>query len=141
VSVEAPLPAVWGDRIRLGQLFTNLLANGLKYNRSEPPRVTVRARCDAPSWAEFAVTDNGIGIAPEFHAKVFQFFRRLHTREEYEGTGAGLAICEKIVRAHGGTIRVESALGQGSTFFLTLPTSQPNPASGNDAERPANPPG
>jgi PAS domain S-box-containing protein len=141
VSVEGPLPAVWGDRIRLGQLFTNLLANGLKYNRSEQPRVTVRARCDHSSFAEFAVTDNGIGIAPEFHAKVFQFFRRLHTREEYEGTGAGLAICEKIVRAHGGTIRVESALGQGSTFFLMLPKTRPNPPSVNDPEHPANPPG
>jgi light-regulated signal transduction histidine kinase (bacteriophytochrome) len=141
VSVEGPLPAVWGDRIRLGQLFTNLLTNGLKYNRSEHPCVVVRARCDDPSWAVFSVADNGIGIAPEFHAKVFQFFRRLHTREEYEGTGAGLAICEKIVRAHGGTIRLESALGQGSTFLLTLPKAHPKPLKVNSAELPASPPG
>ena len=106
-----PLPTVWGDRDRIGQLIANLVANGLKYNRRARPlgrdRRPSRRRVAAP-WVTLYVRDNGIGIDPQFHAKIFQLFRRLHTREEYEGTGAGLAICKKIVQAHGGRIWVES---------------------------------
>ncbi len=76
---------------------------------------------DSGRWVTLAIQDNGIGIDPRFHDRIFQLFRRLHTREEYEGTGAGLAICQKIVQAHGGRIWVESEVGQGSTFCLTLP--------------------
>ena len=124
VKVEGPLPMVWGDRIRIGQLFGNLVSNGLKYHKGDGPTVEVGAMPDGPKgWATLYVKDDGIGIDPQFHAKVFQLFRRLHTREEYEGTGAGLAICQKIVQAHGGRIWVEGAPGVGSTFFLTLPLS------------------
>lgn len=125
VTVEYPLPAVWGDRNRLGQLFANLIGNGLKYNRSTPPSVTLGARDANPGWVTFFVTDNGIGIDPQFHAKIFQIFRRLHARDEYEGTGAGLAICKKIVHAHAGRIWVESEPGRGSTFLVTLPRARP----------------
>jgi light-regulated signal transduction histidine kinase (bacteriophytochrome) len=110
-------------------LFTNLIGNGLKYTRSDTPTVVVGARTDDPDWATYFVTDNGIGIDPQFHTKIFQIFRRLHAREEYEGTGAGLAICQKIVQAHGGSIWVESTPGQGSTFFFTLPRSRVPPAA------------
>ncbi len=132
VRIASPLPVVWGDRDRLGQLLANLITNGLKYNSSDRPVVEVR-QVAAPSRSEssgqlvdpereavIAVQDNGIGIDPEFHASIFQLFRRLHTREEYEGTGAGLAICSKIVRAHGGSIWVESEPGRGATFFFRL---------------------
>lgn len=121
VTVQLPLPPVWGDRNRLGQLFANLIGNGLKYNRSDHPSVVVGARDGDPGFAIFFVKDNGIGIDPQFHAKVFQIFRRLHARDEYEGTGAGLAICQKIVNAHGGKIWVESEAGRGSTFLMSLP--------------------
>jgi PAS domain S-box-containing protein len=140
VRIVSPLPIVWGDRDRLSQLLANLITNGLKYNTSETPVVEVRpinppARIDSAGpiadperEVVIAVQDNGIGIERQFHGSIFQLFRRLHTREEYEGTGAGLAICSKIVQAHGGSIWVESEPGQGSTFFIRLgrPPGSPN---------------
>ncbi|MFO0910893.1 MAG: PAS domain S-box protein [Isosphaeraceae bacterium] len=119
VRVVGSLPQVWGDRVRLGQLLANLITNGLKYNRSEAPVVEVSAAV-AGEMVALRVRDNGIGIDPRYHARIFQLFRRLHTREDYEGNGAGLAICEKIAQAHGGRIWVESTPGRGSTFFVSL---------------------
>ncbi len=133
VRVASPLPVVWGDRVRLGQLLANLITNGLKYNVSPIPTVEIGCiegggtgpaepgtNTDPGEEAVITVKDNGIGIDPQFHATIFQLFRRLHAREEFEGTGAGLAICGKIVQAHGGQIWVESALGRGATFFVRL---------------------
>lgn len=121
LRIEGDLPAIWGDRDRLVQLFMNLVGNGLKYNKSPIPTVSVRqvpsSRTDSVC---LVVEDNGIGIDPQFHSRVFQLFRRLHTRDEYEGTGAGLAICQKIVQAHGGTLWLESELEKGSKFFVQL---------------------
>jgi PAS domain S-box-containing protein len=122
VRIEEPLPAASGDPERMVQLLTNLVSNGLKYNNSDQPEVVIGAtgsRDDA--FVTFFARDNGIGIDPQYHAQVFRIFRRLHRREEVEGTGAGLAICKKIVEAHGGRIWVESTVGQGATFFFTLP--------------------
>lgn len=122
VGREGALPVVWGDRARIRQLLSNLVANGLKYNRSERPWVRVSWRGnDGRGMARVAVSDNGIGIDPEFHGKIFGMFQRLHRREEFEGTGAGLAICQKIAEAHGGSIGVESRPGEGSTFVVALP--------------------
>jgi len=123
------LPTIWGDRDRIGQLLANLIGNGLKYNQSPTPYVEVGARELQPDgWVTLFVRDNGIGVDPQFHTKIFQLFRRLHTREEYEGTGAGLAICTKIVHAHGGQIWIESQANQGATFFIKLrrPSSELN---------------
>ena len=130
VAVAGPLPAIWGDRDRIGQLLANLVGNGLKYNQKARPSVTIGAvGGDEGPMITLFVRDDGIGIEPQFHSKIFQLFRRLHTREEYEGTGAGLAICQKIAQAHGGRIWVESEPGAGSTFFVTLPKSGPEPSS------------
>jgi PAS domain S-box-containing protein len=121
IRTMGPLPTLWGDEVRIGQLLANLISNGLKYNRSEKPWVEVGTLNEETGPAvTIYIRDNGIGIDPRFHTKIFQLFRRLHTQEEYEGTGAGLAICMKIVQAHGGRIWVESTPNQGATFFLSL---------------------
>lgn len=125
VLTEGSLPDVIGDTARVTQLLANLVANGLKYNQSEKPEVVIAAKQSGgePGRVTVSVRDNGLGIAPEFHKQIFGIFRRLHKSEEYEGTGAGLAICKKIVEAHGGRIWVESERGRGATFFFTLPTA------------------
>lgn len=126
LRIAVPLPIVWGDRARLGELLSNLISNGWKYNRSERPWVEVAGERDEadPGLVKIRVRDNGIGVDPRFYERIFQLFGRLHPREEYEGTGAGLAICKKIAEAHGGRIWVESELGAGSAFFVTLPAPQ-----------------
>ncbi len=115
------LPDVRGDALRLTQVFQNLLTNALKFHRADVvPRVRVEARRDGPMW-EFSVIDNGIGLRPEEFEPIFEIFRRLHTADEYPGTGIGLSICKKIVETHGGRIWVESVHGRGSTFKFTVP--------------------
>jgi signal transduction histidine kinase len=120
--VEEPLPAVVGDQNRVVQLLTNLVTNGLKYNNRERREVVFGASpADEGGLATLFVRDNGIGIEPQYHEQIFQMFKRLHTRDEFDGTGAGLAICKRIVEAHGGRLWVESQPGQGTTFWFTLP--------------------
>jgi light-regulated signal transduction histidine kinase (bacteriophytochrome) len=115
-----PLPTVMADDTQLRQLFQNLMSNGIRYRNSKPPAIHISCRQDGEHWL-FSVKDNGIGIDPKFSEKIFVLFHRLHTREEFDGTGIGLAVCKKIVERHGGRIWVESALGEGSTFYFTLP--------------------
>jgi PAS domain S-box-containing protein len=115
------LPIVVVDPTQLRQVFQNLLQNALKFHDDgEPPRVHVGAQRDGSMWV-FSVRDNGIGLATDHPEEIFQIFRRLHTREEFEGTGMGLAICKKVVERHGGGIWVESEIGEGSTFYFSLP--------------------
>ena len=113
------LPTVWADQTQVTQLFQNLISNGLKFNRSQSPEITIEASMDHGLW-HFRVTDNGIGMDQEASARAFMVFQRLHSRSEYEGTGIGLALCKKIVGNHGGNIWVESKEGEGSTFHFTL---------------------
>jgi light-regulated signal transduction histidine kinase (bacteriophytochrome) len=115
-----PLPVVRADRAQLGQVLQHLIGNALKFHGPEPAHVHITARREGRQWV-FAVRDNGIGLDPRQAARIFKLFRRLHTREQYPGTGMGLAICQKIVERHGGRTWVESAPGQGATFFFTLP--------------------
>ena len=108
------------DRTQLVQLFQNLIGNALKFCKDPAPRVRVEAAHEA-GWWRFSVTDNGIGIEPEYRAQLFVIFKRLHTRREYPGTGIGLAVCKRIVERHGGQIGIESAPGGGTVFWFTLP--------------------
>jgi PAS domain S-box-containing protein len=119
VVTHDPLPTVRGDATQLGQLFQNLVGNALKFRGATPPRIHISARREGRQW-EFAVRDNGIGIEPRHTGQVFELFRRLHPRDKYPGTGVGLAICKKIIERHSGRLWVESAPGQGTTFFFTL---------------------
>jgi light-regulated signal transduction histidine kinase (bacteriophytochrome) len=119
---QDPLPHVLGDPGQLEQMMTNLLGNALKFRGDQPPRVHVGARRDGRFW-ELNISDNGIGIDPQYFERIFVIFQRLHARDEYPGTGVGLAICRKVVERHGGKMWVESSPGAGATFFLTLPAA------------------
>jgi PAS domain S-box-containing protein len=115
------LPTVMADGPQLAQLFQNLIGNAIKFRGEAQPQIHISARQKGDAW-EFSVRDNGIGIEPQYFERIFLVFQRLHTRREYAGTGIGLALCKKIVERHGGQIWVESQLGQGATFYFTLPT-------------------
>jgi PAS domain S-box-containing protein len=118
-----PLPIVMADETQLTQLFQNLIGNGIKYQNPGVPRVHISAARNGEKKWTFSVKDNGLGIAPQYFERIFDMFQRLHKREEYAGTGIGLAICKKIVERHGGVISVASQLGQGSTFSFALQES------------------
>jgi light-regulated signal transduction histidine kinase (bacteriophytochrome) len=115
-----PLPEVHADAARLTQVFQNLVANAAKFCRGRRPMVHVSARLVDRAW-RFAVRDNGIGIKPRDLERIFVIFQRLHGRDQFPGTGIGLALCKKIVERHGGRIWAESRVGLGSTFYFTLP--------------------
>ena len=115
-----PLPTIKADPIQLSLLFQNLVSNGIKFHGKAAPRVHVSAERDGHSW-RFAVRDNGIGIKAVYQDRIFEVFRRLHSRSQYAGTGIGLAICKKIIERHGGRIWVESEVDKGATFFFTIP--------------------
>jgi PAS domain S-box-containing protein len=121
-----PLPAVKADEVQLVQLFQNLIGNAIKYQKGGIPKVHVTATsADGKRWA-FSVRDNGLGIDPQYFERIFGMFQRLHKRDEFAGTGIGLAICKKIVERHGGSISVASNPGQGSTFQFDLAGNDPN---------------
>jgi light-regulated signal transduction histidine kinase (bacteriophytochrome) len=122
LTVE-PLPKVRGMESQLEQLFQNLISNALKYHNNKKPVITIGAR-DKTSCYEFFVSDNGIGIDEKYFDKIFIIFQRLHDKNEYSGTGIGLAICKKIVEKHGGQIWLQSEVDSGTTFYFTLPKAQ-----------------
>ncbi|MDI9641842.1 ATP-binding protein [Geitlerinema splendidum] len=116
-----PMPTIVADGTQLMQLFQNLVGNAIKFKqKDQAPKVHIGVQRQEESWL-FSVKDNGIGFDPQFSDRIFVIFQRLHTRDEYPGSGMGLAICKKIVECHRGRIWVESELGQGSTFYFTIP--------------------
>jgi PAS domain S-box-containing protein len=115
-----PLPTVAADEMQLVQLFQNLVGNAIKYQSPGVPKVHISAIQNGGKKWMFSVKDNGLGIDPQYFEKIFGMFQRLHKREEFAGTGIGLAICKKIVERHGGSIAVESQPGKGSTFSFAL---------------------
>jgi len=124
IHVPESLPTVVYPEVRLTQIFSNLLSNALKFT-APGKTVAITIGCEEqPRYYRFTVHDNGIGIAPEHCGRIFEIFKRLHTREEYPGTGAGLTIVKKIVESHGGQIGVESVPEEGSTFWFTIPKSE-----------------
>jgi light-regulated signal transduction histidine kinase (bacteriophytochrome) len=121
-----PLPTLMGDPSQLTQLMQNLIGNGIKFCKpGEAPHIHVGARRADKAW-ELSVRDNGIGISPEYFNRIFIIFQRLHGKEDYPGTGIGLAVCKKIVERHGGNIRVESRSGEGTTLLFTIADSEEN---------------
>jgi PAS domain S-box-containing protein len=127
VVTHDSLPAVYIQEIHLVQLFQNLIGNALKYRGKRKAYVKISAARQDAAWL-FSVQDNGIGIDPQYKEQIFGLFKRLHTAADYSGTGIGLAICQKIVERYGGSIWVESALGEGATFYFTVPDKEPHPA-------------
>ncbi len=118
-----PLPTLAADPIQISQLFQNLISNAIKFRNIQPPRIHIGAQRHETNWV-FSIQDNGIGIEPQYAERIFAIFQRLHTREDYPGTGIGLAICKRIVQRHGGHIWVESELGKGATFYFTFPVRE-----------------
>ena len=125
LQVADDLPPVRGSRVRIGELFSNLIVNAIKYNDKALPTVRVGWTEDGrKDTATFFVEDNGIGIEARYQERIFGIFEKLNPREDSEGTGAGLAICKRIVEEHGGRIWVNSEVGKGSTFFFTIPRAR-----------------
>jgi light-regulated signal transduction histidine kinase (bacteriophytochrome) len=121
---QGSMPTVAADLPQLTQVFQNLIANAIKFCRGTAPCVHVEAALSGAQWI-LSVRDNGIGIEPEYHERIFQMFQRLHSREDFPGSGIGLAICRKIVERHGGRIWFESQLGEGSTFSFSIAAAAP----------------
>ena len=125
VTVDDDFPVITVNPVRFMRLLQNLIGNGIKYRKDgAAPEITVRVSSWDDMW-QFSVEDNGIGIQEEYLDQIFEIFKRLHHKNEYSGTGIGLAVCKKIVDSFGGDIWVQSAFGQGSVFSFTVPKSGP----------------
>ena len=114
------MPVIWGSRSLMLQLLQNLVSNGITYNQSEKPEVKISC-AEQDGFYKITVSDNGLGIDDKFRGKVFDMFSRLHSREKYQGSGIGLAICKRIIERMGGIIKNQPANGGGTDFIFTVP--------------------
>ena len=114
------LPALHMSEVHLQQLLQNIIENALKYRGTQPPEISIHSEREGSDWV-ICISDNGIGIDPRYQQRIFEPFKRLHSNDEYPGTGIGLALCQKIVQRYGGRIWVNSELGKGSTFYFSVP--------------------
>jgi PAS domain S-box-containing protein len=135
IVLQRGCPRLHSDRSLLTQILRNLISNGLKFNTSETKRIDIGWQ-PAEGGGELFVRDNGIGIAQQYHQRIFKIFDRLHSQGDYDGTGIGLAIVQKAVRRLGGSVRLESQPGEGSTFYLRLPPGSVLPQTGPESRRP-----
>jgi len=117
--IHKNLPTIKGDPIQISQLLQNIIGNAIKFHGNKPPHIKISAKPLKEHWL-FSVSDNGIGIEPKYQEQIFNIFKRLHTRDEYDGTGIGLSICKRIIERHGGEIWLESEKGKGTTFYFTI---------------------
>jgi light-regulated signal transduction histidine kinase (bacteriophytochrome) len=115
----APMPVIQANPLHMVQLFQNLISNAIKFRGTDPPEIGIDVK-EGENHYLFIVSDNGIGMDMKYTGKIFQVFQRLHSRDEYEGAGIGLATCKRIVERHGGLIWVESEPGKGSVFYFTI---------------------
>jgi len=122
---HSPLPTVRADASQLTQVLQNLIGNAIKFHGEDPPRIHVSTQLEDHRWV-FSVADNGLGIEPQYAERIFAIFQRLHTRDQYSGTGIGLAVCKKVVERHGGRIWMKSEPGKGTTFYFTIPVGDDN---------------
>ena len=128
IRVHSVLPSVYCDATQIREVFKNLLSNAIKFNQATPPIVEITVG-EEGEFHQVSIKDNGIGIDPRYADQIFRLFERLHRQEEFEGTGAGLAICKKMIEGNGGRIWVDSALERGSTFSFTLPRKRGSSSS------------
>jgi light-regulated signal transduction histidine kinase (bacteriophytochrome) len=122
IIIEENMPEIYGIRVRIKQLFHNVISNALKFRSSEKPKIFVSC-CDEKNCWMFCISDNGRGIDPEYFERIFGLFKRLYSRDEYPGTGIGLALCKKIVETHGGKIWVDSKVDGGTSMYFTISKS------------------
>ncbi len=120
ITVAPAMPVVHAERVRLEQVFLNLVGNAVKYTQRPDARVQIDVK-DAGDYLDFTVSDNGPGIAPEYHERIWGIFQTLEARDKVEGTGIGLSVVKKIVETRGGKVRLESAKGAGATFHVLWP--------------------
>ncbi|KYC50953.1 MAG: sensory histidine kinase AtoS [Candidatus Methanofastidiosum methylothiophilum] len=119
ISIEK-MPTIMADDVQMIQLFQNLIGNAIKFKGEDPPIISVKYEEQDKDFV-FSISDNGIGIEKEYYNRIFMIFQRLHTRDQYPGTGIGLAVCRKIIERHGGKIWIESEVGKGTTFYFSIP--------------------